>query len=94
MGIWRVVAPRPAAMDCAEVYYNGPKYKAGYSPISAGRPTRRRSVPSGIRTASGPVGPTAHGMLGSGSARVPPTSSSRSNNQRWAGSDSRVAANQ
>ncbi|MCL6732277.1 FAD-dependent monooxygenase [Streptomyces neyagawaensis] len=35
MGIWRVVAPRPAAMDCAEVYYNGPKYKAGYSPISA-----------------------------------------------------------
>lgn len=34
MGIWRVVAPRPAAMDCAEVYYGGPKFKAGYSPIS------------------------------------------------------------
>ncbi|MEU4222863.1 FAD-dependent monooxygenase [Nonomuraea sp. NPDC026600] len=34
MGIWRVVAPRPAAMDCAEIYYNGPKFKAGYSPIS------------------------------------------------------------
>jgi len=24
-------------MDCAEVYYNGPRYKAGYSPISAGQ---------------------------------------------------------
>ncbi|GAA4691089.1 FAD-dependent oxidoreductase [Phytohabitans rumicis] len=35
MGIWRVVAPRPPEMDCAEVYYNGPKFKAGYSPISA-----------------------------------------------------------
>jgi len=34
MGIWRVVAKRPAAMDCAEVYYGGPKFKAGYSPIS------------------------------------------------------------
>jgi 2-polyprenyl-6-methoxyphenol hydroxylase-like FAD-dependent oxidoreductase len=35
MSIWRVVADRPAEMDCAEVYYNGPRYKAGYSPISA-----------------------------------------------------------
>ncbi len=35
MSIWRVVAGRPAEMDCAEVYYNGPRYKAGYSPISA-----------------------------------------------------------
>ncbi len=35
MSIWRVVAERPAAMDCAEVYYGGPRYKAGYSPISA-----------------------------------------------------------
>jgi 2-polyprenyl-6-methoxyphenol hydroxylase-like FAD-dependent oxidoreductase len=34
MGIWRVVAPRPAEMDCAEVYYGGPRFKAGYSPIS------------------------------------------------------------
>lgn len=34
MGIWRVVAKRPAAMDCAEIYYGGPKFKAGYSPIS------------------------------------------------------------
>jgi 2-polyprenyl-6-methoxyphenol hydroxylase-like FAD-dependent oxidoreductase len=35
MGIWRVVAARPPEMDCAEVYYGGPRFKAGYSPISA-----------------------------------------------------------
>jgi 2-polyprenyl-6-methoxyphenol hydroxylase-like FAD-dependent oxidoreductase len=35
MSIWRVVARRPPEMDCAEVYYGGPRYKAGYSPISA-----------------------------------------------------------
>ena len=35
MSIWRVVAGRPPEMDCAEVYYGGPRYKAGYSPISA-----------------------------------------------------------
>lgn len=35
MGIWRVLAARPAEMDCAELYYGGPRYKAGYSPISA-----------------------------------------------------------
>ena len=34
MSIWRVVAGRPAEMDCAEVYYGGPRYKVGYSPIS------------------------------------------------------------
>jgi 2-polyprenyl-6-methoxyphenol hydroxylase-like FAD-dependent oxidoreductase len=34
MGIWRVVAKRPAAMDASGVYYGGPKYKAGYTPIS------------------------------------------------------------
>jgi 2-polyprenyl-6-methoxyphenol hydroxylase-like FAD-dependent oxidoreductase len=34
MGIWRTVAQRPAAMDCSELYYGGPKYKAGYTPIS------------------------------------------------------------
>ncbi|MBK6885231.1 MAG: FAD-dependent monooxygenase [Tetrasphaera sp.] len=34
MGIWRVVAPRPEEMDCSELYYGGPKYKAGYTPIS------------------------------------------------------------
>jgi hypothetical protein len=37
MSIFRVVADRPAEMDCAEVYYGGPRYKAGYSPISAGK---------------------------------------------------------
>jgi 2-polyprenyl-6-methoxyphenol hydroxylase-like FAD-dependent oxidoreductase len=35
MSIWRVVAARPREMDCAELYYGGPRYKAGYSPISA-----------------------------------------------------------
>ncbi|WP_210588675.1 FAD-dependent monooxygenase [Streptomyces sp. GESEQ-35] len=35
MSIFRVVAGRPAEMDCAEVYYGGPRFKAGYSPISA-----------------------------------------------------------
>ena len=35
MSIWRVVAGRPREMDCAELYYGGPRYKAGYSPISA-----------------------------------------------------------
>jgi 2-polyprenyl-6-methoxyphenol hydroxylase-like FAD-dependent oxidoreductase len=34
MGIWRTVAIRPAEMDCSELYYGGPKYKAGYTPIS------------------------------------------------------------
>lgn len=34
MGIWRVVAKRPPEMDCSELYYGGPKYKAGYTPIS------------------------------------------------------------
>ena len=37
MSIWRVVADRPAELDCAELYYNGPRYKAGYTPISAGQ---------------------------------------------------------
>jgi 2-polyprenyl-6-methoxyphenol hydroxylase-like FAD-dependent oxidoreductase len=36
MSIWRVVAGRPAELDCSELYYYGPRYKAGYSPISAG----------------------------------------------------------
>ncbi|HTJ71035.1 MAG TPA: FAD-dependent monooxygenase [Actinospica sp.] len=34
MSIWRVVADRPADVDCHELYYGGPRYKAGYSPIS------------------------------------------------------------
>jgi len=37
MSIWRVVADRPGELDCSELYYNGPRYKAGYSPISAGK---------------------------------------------------------
>ncbi|MFD0687623.1 FAD-dependent monooxygenase [Actinomadura fibrosa] len=37
MSIFRFVAARPPEMDCAEVYYGGPRYKAGYSPISADR---------------------------------------------------------
>jgi 2-polyprenyl-6-methoxyphenol hydroxylase-like FAD-dependent oxidoreductase len=35
--IWRVVADRPAELDCSELYYDGPRYKAGYTPISAGQ---------------------------------------------------------
>jgi 2-polyprenyl-6-methoxyphenol hydroxylase-like FAD-dependent oxidoreductase len=34
MGIWRTVAKRPPEMECSELYYGGPKYKAGYTPIS------------------------------------------------------------
>lgn len=34
MSIWRIGAPRPEAMTCAEVYYGGPAFKAGYSPIN------------------------------------------------------------
>jgi 2-polyprenyl-6-methoxyphenol hydroxylase-like FAD-dependent oxidoreductase len=34
MGIWRTIARRPPAMDCSEMYYGGPRYKAGYTPIS------------------------------------------------------------
>jgi 2-polyprenyl-6-methoxyphenol hydroxylase-like FAD-dependent oxidoreductase len=34
MGIWRTIAKRPPEMDCSELYYGGPKYKAGYTPIS------------------------------------------------------------
>lgn len=34
MGIWRVVAERPAEMTSSGVYNGGPKYRAGYTPIS------------------------------------------------------------
>ncbi|MER5427653.1 FAD-dependent monooxygenase [Streptomyces sp. NPDC002588] len=37
MSIFRVVAQRPPEMVCHEVYYGGPRFKAGYSPISADR---------------------------------------------------------
>jgi 2-polyprenyl-6-methoxyphenol hydroxylase-like FAD-dependent oxidoreductase len=34
MGIWRVVARRPPELECSELYQGGPKYRAGYTPIS------------------------------------------------------------
>lgn len=34
MGIWRVVTKRTPAMDAAAVYYHGPHFKAGFTPIS------------------------------------------------------------
>ncbi|MFT4084948.1 MAG: FAD-dependent monooxygenase [Nocardioides sp.] len=34
MGIWRVIGPRTPEMDVSEIYYGGPKYKAGCTPIS------------------------------------------------------------
>ncbi|MCX4759537.1 FAD-dependent monooxygenase [Streptomyces sp. NBC_01275] len=37
MSIFRVVAYRPPEMVCHEVYYGGPRFKAGYSPIAADR---------------------------------------------------------
>lgn len=37
MAIWRMEGARPAAMDCAELYYGGPAFKAGYTPVSATR---------------------------------------------------------
>ncbi len=37
MSIWRVLADRTADMTCAELFYEGPRYKAGYSPISPSR---------------------------------------------------------
>jgi|1186.fasta_scaffold45496_1 2-polyprenyl-6-methoxyphenol hydroxylase-like FAD-dependent oxidoreductase len=35
MAIWRMQGPRQPGMDCAEVYYGGPRYKLGFSPISS-----------------------------------------------------------
>jgi 2-polyprenyl-6-methoxyphenol hydroxylase-like FAD-dependent oxidoreductase len=37
MAIWRMEGPRQPGMDCAELYYGGPRYKAGYAPISPDR---------------------------------------------------------
>nr|WP_138757214.1 FAD-dependent monooxygenase [Modestobacter altitudinis] len=37
MAIWRMEGPRQSGMDCAELYYGGPRYKAGYAPISPDR---------------------------------------------------------
>ena len=35
MSIWRILADRDPDMECSELFYEGPRYKAGYSPISA-----------------------------------------------------------
>ena len=37
MAIWRLEGPRQPGMDCAELYYGGPRYKVGYAPISEDR---------------------------------------------------------
>jgi 2-polyprenyl-6-methoxyphenol hydroxylase-like FAD-dependent oxidoreductase len=37
MSIWRVLAERSPQMTCSELFYEGPRYKAGYSPISQTR---------------------------------------------------------
>lgn len=34
MSIWRILAGRAPEMTCSELFYEGPRYKAGYSPIS------------------------------------------------------------
>jgi 2-polyprenyl-6-methoxyphenol hydroxylase-like FAD-dependent oxidoreductase len=34
IAIWRMQGPRQPGMDCAEIYYGGPRYKLGFSPIS------------------------------------------------------------
>jgi len=34
MGIWRAVVARKPEMDISGLYYNGPEYKVGYTPIS------------------------------------------------------------
>lgn len=34
LGIWRVVTKRNDNMNCSAVFYGGPEYKAGYTPIS------------------------------------------------------------
>lgn len=37
MGIWRIVTERRPGMDCAELAYGGPRFKAGFAPISGDR---------------------------------------------------------
>lgn len=37
MAIWRMEGPRQPGMDCAELYYGGPRYKVGYAPIGPDR---------------------------------------------------------
>ena len=37
MAIFRLEGPRPAAMTCSELFYGGPRYKAGFTPTSEDR---------------------------------------------------------
>ncbi|MBI4940498.1 MAG: FAD-dependent monooxygenase [Actinobacteria bacterium] len=37
MAIFRMEGPRPAAMTCSELFYGGPRYKAGFTPTSQDR---------------------------------------------------------
>jgi 2-polyprenyl-6-methoxyphenol hydroxylase-like FAD-dependent oxidoreductase len=37
ISIWRILADREPDMTCSELFYEGPRYRAGYSPISAAR---------------------------------------------------------
>ncbi|HET6391976.1 MAG TPA: FAD-dependent monooxygenase [Blastococcus sp.] len=37
MAIFRMEGPRPEAMTCSELYYGGPRYKAGYTPTGEDR---------------------------------------------------------
>jgi len=37
MAIFRMEGPRPEAMVCSEMYYGGPRYKAGYTPTAPDR---------------------------------------------------------
>lgn len=37
MAIFRMEGPRPTAMTCSELFYGGPRYKAGFTPTSEDR---------------------------------------------------------
>jgi len=37
MAIFRMEGPRPAAMTCSELFYGGPRFKAGFTPTSEDR---------------------------------------------------------
>jgi 2-polyprenyl-6-methoxyphenol hydroxylase-like FAD-dependent oxidoreductase len=37
MAIFRMEGPRPEAMTCSELFYGGPRYKAGFTPTSEDR---------------------------------------------------------
>ncbi|MFF5147928.1 FAD-dependent monooxygenase [Streptomyces sp. NPDC013157] len=73
MSIFRVVAARPPELDCSELYYGGPRYKAGYTPIAADQCyafpiTRFRTAATSALAADAlsPAGPLRVGVIGSG----------------------------